>query len=72
MDLGLWNITHIPSGRIEFGHDPRYASFERLFFGRVREEALRHSVTTSMAGARHPDLEIRSVAQRDSVHLHPG
>eukprot|EP00960_Hanusia_phi_P030549 748699-Hanusia_phi.AAC.3 len=36
MDLGLWNLTDVPSGRIEFGHDPRYASFERLFFGRVR------------------------------------
>jgi len=37
MKLDLWNITDTDGGRIQFGHDPRYAPFERLFFGQVRD-----------------------------------
>jgi len=37
MELDLWNITDIVDGRIHFGHDPRFAFYERLFFGQVRD-----------------------------------
>ena len=35
--LDLWNLTDTPGGRIQFGHDPRYSPYERLFFGQVRD-----------------------------------
>ena len=37
MKLDLWNITDTEGGRIQFGHDPRYSPYERLFFGQVRD-----------------------------------
>jgi hypothetical protein len=37
MKLDLWNITDIDGGRIQFGHDPRFSPYERLFFGQVRD-----------------------------------
>jgi hypothetical protein len=35
MSLDLWNLTDVSGGRIHLGHDPRYAFYERLFFGQV-------------------------------------
>jgi len=37
LDLDLWNITNVVDGRIHIGHDPRYAYYERLLFGQVRD-----------------------------------
>lgn len=39
MKLDLWNITDTVGGRIQFGHDPRYSPYERLFFGQVHARA---------------------------------
>ena len=35
MKLDMWNITDCEGCRIQFGHDPRYSPYERLFFGQV-------------------------------------
>ena len=35
MNLSMWNITDCEGCRIQFGHDPRYSPYERLFFGQV-------------------------------------
>ena len=35
MSLDLWNLTDIQGGLVHLGHDPRYAFYERLFFGQV-------------------------------------
>ena len=46
MKLDLWNITECEGCRVQFGHDPRYSPFERLFFGQVRDiRILRYSAS---------------------------
>lgn len=35
--MQLWNITDVKQGRVHFGHDPRFAFYERLLFGQLRD-----------------------------------
>jgi len=48
MKLDLWNITDTIGGRIQFGHDPRFSPYERLFFGQVHARVDEHGQITNV------------------------
>jgi hypothetical protein len=57
--MQLWNITDVEQGRVHFGHDPRFAFYERLLFGQLRD------VRTLLYTAS-PE-EIKAVASRGEL-----
>ena len=60
--MQLWNITDVKQGRVHFGHDPRFAFYERLLFGQLRDvRTLLYTASPEeiKAAATRGDVEIR-------------